>query len=109
MPSRRMHDQSRRLVHYQKVGILEQDVERYVLRLRFSGACLGPVNFDYFTGTRMMRRLDGAAVEQDVTLLDQPLNGAAGHGGKVCAQERVESLARPGVFDRDLCGARWHM
>ena len=72
-----MHDHSGRLVDYEQIIVLEQNIEPDVLRLRRRGYGIGPVNVDFFPGVRVVRRFDRFAIHLDVVLLDQSLNGAA--------------------------------
>ena len=104
-----MHDQPGGLVQHEQRVVLEKNVERHVLRLRFGGAGFGPVDFDTTSPARgVWVGLTGAAVDADVAFLDQPLDRAARHGGKLAAQKGVEPLGRQGVFDGQGFGARGH-
>ena len=106
---RRMHHQPRRLVQHQQGLVLVQDVERYLLRLGFGGPGFRPVHFDLLAGARRVRGLDGAAVDPDVALLDQPLNRAARDRRELAAQVGVEPLRRQRVFDGQDFSAGRHM
>ena len=105
---RRMHHQSRRLVEHQQGVVLVYDVQRHRFRLGFGGAGFRPVDCHLFPGPRRMRRLDGEAVDADVTMLNQPLNRAARDGRELAPQEGVEPLRRKRVFNRQNFSAGRH-
>ena len=65
---------------------LRKDVERDRLRLGLRGPGFRPVHFDLLAGPGRVRRLDDAAVDPNVALLDQPLNGAARDSRELAAE-----------------------
>ena len=95
-----MHDQSGGFVEHEQRFVLEQNVERDFLRLRLGGPGFRPVDFNLFAGVRMMRGLDGLAVDADVAFFNQPLQRAARGGGKFFAQKFVEPRGRAAIFRR---------
>src|SRR5881397_3659194 len=104
-----MHDQTRRLVQDQQVVVLEQNVQRNLLRLRGGGSGRGPVDLNFLSRARTVRGFDRSAVHADVALSQQPLNRAAREGGQLSAQECVEPLVGQRLFDDDNgSGARGH-
>ena len=104
----RMHHQPRRLVQNQQEIVLEQNVERDFLGLRFGGPRFGPVHFDLFARVGVMRGLDGLAVDADVALLNQPLDAAARHRRELAAQVSIQSLRQERLPDGEGFGARRH-
>ena len=96
----RMHHQPRRLVQHQQRFVLIQDVQRHRFRLGLGGPGFRPVHLNLFPGTGRVGRLDGAAVDPDVALFNQPLNRAARDGRELAAQIRVQPLRRERMFDR---------
>ena len=97
--SRRMHYQPRRLVQHQQRLVLIQDVEQHRFRLGFGGPGFRPVHFNLLAGPGRVRRLDDAAVDPDVALLDQALNRTPRDGRELAAQVGVEPLRGQRVFD----------
>ena len=73
----RMDDAPGRLVEDEQVFVLEQDFERDFFGLRDGGRCGRPVDGNFFTGARRVRGFGGLAVDENVALLDEPLNRAA--------------------------------
>jgi len=55
-----------------------------------------------------VRRLDRAAVNFDMALLDQALDGAARYGREFSAQEGIEPFRRQRFFDGENFSARAH-
>src|SRR4051812_19833271 len=66
------------------------------------------MDVDFFAGPGRVSGFDDLAIDADVTLFDKSLEGAAGNGGKLFAQECVESLGRQRFFNRQMFGARAH-
>ena len=109
VPGAGMHDDVRRLVEDEQVLVLEQNFQRDVLGLRGGGHGLRPVDFNLLAGVRMVRGLDGLAVDADVALFDEPPDGAARDGGKFFAQESVEPRVGLRLFDEEGFVARGHL
>src|ERR1035438_3560994 len=57
------------------------------------------IYFDLFSGSRRVGRLDRAAINPNVTLLNQPLNRAPGNRRELAAQVSIQPLGRKGAFD----------
>src|SRR5262249_24191628 len=49
-----------------------------------------------------------AAIDANVSFLDEPLDGPARHGGESSAQKRIEPHGRLGPFDGENFSARGH-
>jgi hypothetical protein len=103
-----MDDNSRRFVEDDEIGVLVNNVERYVLRLRFRRSGFGKVNVNALADAGSMRWLDAFAIDRDVALIDETLNGAARDGGKLGAQKRVEPLVGQRPFDHHRFSACRH-
>ena len=85
-----MHDESGGFVDDEQRFVLEQNIERDFFRLRLGGPGFGPMDFNFFAGTRMMRRFDDFTVDADVAFFNQALQRATRGGGKFFTQEFVE-------------------
>ena len=103
-----MHDESGGLVDDEQRLVLEQNIERDFFRLCLGGPGFRPVNFNLFAGVRMMRGLDGLAVDADVAFFNQALQRAARGGGKFFAEKFVEPRGRQGFFNGEIFGAQRH-
>ncbi len=103
-----MHDQPGGFVQNQQGFVLEQDVERNFLRLRLGGPGFRPVNLNLFPGARAVRGFDPPAVDADMALFNQPLQGPARGGGKLSTQESVEPSGRQRLLDGESFRARGH-
>ncbi len=101
-----MHDESGGFVDDEQRFVLEQNIERNFFRLRLGGLGFRPMDFNFFAGVRMMRGLDGLAVDADVAFFDQALQRAARGGGKFFAEKFVEPHGRQRFFDDEVFGAR---
>ena len=69
-----MDDHARRLVDDDEIVVLIQDGQRQRFGLRLGFDRLGDRHGHVLAGSHRLVRLDGASLEQDVALLDQPLN-----------------------------------
>lgn len=77
-----MHDQSRRLVQGQQVVIFVKDFQGDVFRASLGHFGRGPDDGDDFASAGMMGGFRRAAVDADVALREQALDGAARDAGK---------------------------
>ena len=69
-----MHDDAGGFVEDEQRFVLEQNFQRNLLRLRFGGLGVRPVNFNGVAGARGVRGLDGFAVDANVAFVNQPSN-----------------------------------
>jgi hypothetical protein len=99
VPGSGMHDQSGGLVQHQQRFVLEQNIERHFLGLRFSGFGFRPVNFNLFTGAGAVRGLDDPPVDLDMALFYQPFQRNSRDSGKLPTQECIESLGWERFFN----------
>ena len=102
VPGGRMHDEAGGLVDDEQRFVLEQDIERYLLRLRLGRSRFGKGDFNRVAGARNMRSLGGLAVDPDVALFDEPLHGPARGGRKFFAQKNIQTFAGARLFDREF-------
>ena len=96
-----MHDHPRGLIDDNHIGILIDDWESQRLRLRCSGDRLGNIDADGLTPSNRLVWLRSATVDQDVPVLDQPLDLRS----RVVPENRGEKDVKPRaasvVGDRD--------
>src|SRR6266542_2917590 len=101
----RMHDDAGRLVEDQQVVVFVENVERDVFGLGIRRAGFGPVDGNRFARPRLMGGFDGSPVDLDVSLVNQPLNGAPRDGGEAGGKEFVEPFAGQRLLDDQVFGA----
>jgi len=99
VPRGGMHHQTRRFVQHQQGLVLIEDIQRDFLRLNRRRPRLRPVNLDLVPRPRRVRRFDEPAIDADMSLLNQTLNGAARYRGKAAAQKTVQPLRRQRLFN----------
>jgi len=93
-----------RLVDDQEVRVVVEHRHGQVDRLQLGRADLGQIDDDRRAQRRSFGRLRGAAIDADVTLVDQLLDPRARQFWKAHGEQLVE--AQPRVFVGDLDGAR---
>ena len=102
MPGARVHDNSGRLVEHEEVVVLENDIEFYLLRLRFDLLYLWFPQLNNVTRANEVAWSWRFSVEADESVPDQRLKSGPGKGGKRFRENAVEPLARLFVRDGEL-------
>ena len=105
---RGMHHQPGRFVQNQQRFVLEKDVERNFLGLRFSRPDYRPVDFDLLAGARTVRGFDCVTVDADVALFDQSFECNSRNGGKFFTQKGVEPPGRKRFFNGETFNLQTH-
>ena len=83
MARARMHDQSRRFVEHEQILVFVKNIQGHFLGGCLRGRRLRPLDVDQFSLARMMRRLDDPAIDTNMPLGQQALNGGARRIGKL--------------------------
>ena len=90
---RGMDDQTHRFVDDDDVFVLMKDVEGNVLREKVRRLGVGKLHGDGVTGRDRGSGLRPAAVEEDVTVLQESLDARAGKVGKFPGEEQIEPFS----------------
>jgi len=109
VPGGGMHDEAGGFVDDEQRFVLEQNIQRNVLRLRLGGAGFGKRNLNRVADARVVRGLGRLAIDANMALFDEALHRAARDGGEFFAQKNVQAFAAPRLFDREFfrgCGHR---
>jgi len=97
VPADGVDEQSVRFVHGDKPGILIQYLEGEFLVIVGSTGPMGKPDRDCIANLDPSRRFRYLTVEENASLLDEPLNAGAGLPAERCQQVLVESLAIGGA------------
>lgn len=84
--------QPRRLVEHHQRLIFVENAQRHLLGLGLGRPRFGPMHLHFFPGARRVGRLDGAAIDPDMALFNEPLERAPRDRRKAPPQVGVQPL-----------------
>ena len=102
VPRARMHHDPGGLVQHEQIVIFENNVERYLLRLRFDFLNFRLAQFDDIAGADRIARPDGLAIYLHEPLTNKPLEPGPGKCGQRLGEKAIEPLAGLNALDFEL-------